>query len=91
MTTTLPLLMKELAVVLKEFVDARTADLEQRVAALEAKPYVSYKGVWKADGTYRPGDAATHHGALWICRAETTGEPSKDFVAWQLAVKRGAA
>ncbi|HXG54021.1 MAG TPA: hypothetical protein VNJ03_01460 [Vicinamibacterales bacterium] len=64
--------------------------LERRIKELEGKPHVKFTGVWKA-GAYQPGDAATHHGGLWICRAATSGEPSQDFVGWQLAVKRGDA
>ena len=70
---------------------AHVRSIEQRLAALEAKPSVKYCGVWKPGGAYAPGDAATHKGALWICKAATTGEPSKDFVGWQLALRKGGA
>jgi hypothetical protein len=63
------------------------APLKARIAALEAKPHVTFCGVWNEGTTYAPSDATTHHGGLWIGRAETVGEPSKDLVAWQLAVK----
>jgi hypothetical protein len=76
---------------IKKALDFRIGPLEQRVQALEAKPHVKFCGVWKANGTYGPGDAATHHGGLWICKVATAGEPSKDFVGWQLAVKKGSA
>jgi hypothetical protein len=33
---------------------------------------------------YEPGDAATHHGSLWICRASGATEPGVDFAGWQL-------
>jgi hypothetical protein len=65
--------------------------LEQRLAAVERKPHVKFTGVWKAGTSYTPGDAATYQGALWICKAPTPGEPSKDFHGWQLAVKSGGA
>lgn len=64
---------------------------ELRLATLESKPHVKFCGVWKSGQTYAPGDAATHHGGLWIAKTETAGEPSKDFAGWQLAVKRGGA
>jgi hypothetical protein len=64
--------------------------LETRVAAFEQKPHVKFCGVWKAGTTYSRGDAAVHQGSLWICKVATPGEPSKDFVGWQLAVKRGS-
>lgn len=69
----------------------RLDTLEQRVTALEGKPHVKFLGVWKAGESYGPGDAATHHGSLWICQAPQAGEPSKDFHGWTLAVKRGSA
>lgn len=65
------------------------ADLEERVKALEQKPFVKFCGIWKAGTAYGPGDAAVHQGGLWICKADTVGEPSKDLAGWQLAVKRG--
>jgi hypothetical protein len=71
--------------------DAKIAALERRVEALERKPFVKFCGVWKADRGFDPGDAVVHHGGLWICKAATSGEPSKDFDGWQLAVKRGSA
>jgi hypothetical protein len=69
--------------------DAHLRSLEQRLGALEQKPHVKYLGVWKAGAMYEPGDAATHGGSLWICKAATRGEPGKDFPGWTLAVKRG--
>jgi len=70
---------------------ARITALEQRLARLESKPHVKFCGVWTAGAQYAAGDAATHHGGLWIAKADTGGEPGKDFVGWQLAVKRGDA
>jgi hypothetical protein len=54
-------------------------------------PHVKFVGTWKTGTPYEPGDAAVHHGGLWICKVPTSGEPSKDFVGWQLAVKKGSA
>jgi hypothetical protein len=71
--------------------DERIAALETRLNAMERKPFVKFCGVWKSDRPFDPGDAVVHSGGLWICKAATTGEPSKDFVGWQLAVKRGSA
>jgi hypothetical protein len=70
---------------------ATIATLQTKLLALEAKPSVTFKGVWRAETAYTPGDAAIRHGSLWICTADTQGEPGKDFGAWTLAVKRGAA
>jgi hypothetical protein len=61
--------------------------LETRLSALEQKPFVKFVGVFEQGKSYVPGDAVTHSGGLWICRAETTGQPNQDFHAWKLAVK----
>jgi hypothetical protein len=61
--------------------------LEARVALLEQKPSVNFRGVFEPGKSYQPGDACTHSGGLWICRAETTGQPNQDFHGWTLAVK----
>jgi hypothetical protein len=76
-------------------VSAQIATLEARVNALEQsagagakKPYVKFCGTWKpSELAFDPGDAVVHHSALWICKAETKGEPGVDFVGWQLAIK----
>lgn len=68
-----------------------TAPLVARIEALEAKPHVKFCGVWKAGTAYAPGDAVTQKGGLWICKAETSGAPGVDYVAWVLAVKSGHA
>jgi hypothetical protein len=65
----------------------KIAALEARVALLEEKPSINFRGVFEAGKSYVPGDAVTCHGGLWICRAETVGPPSQDFVGWSLAVK----
>ncbi len=68
-------------------VEKALAALEQRIAGLEQKPFVKFAGTWQGERSYEPGAAVVHQGGLWICKAPTTGEPSKDFVSWQLAVK----
>jgi hypothetical protein len=70
---------------------AALVGLEKRIAQLEAKPTIKYCGTWTDGATYEKGDGVTHHGALWICKAQTAAEPSKDFAGWQLAVKKGQA
>ena len=70
--------------------NTRLDALEQRLAALEAKPSIKYCGTWAANGDYTVGDATTHKGSLWICKANhVQSEPGVDFVCWQLAVKKG--
>ena len=67
------------------------AQLEARIAKLETKPFVKFCGTFEGGKSYDPGDAVVHASALWICRASTSGTPSKDFVGWQLALKKGDA
>lgn len=66
----------------------RVTELEHRAGGGAPKPYVKFCGVWKpSELAFDPGDAVVHHSALWICKAETKGEPGVDFVGWQLAIK----
>lgn len=70
---------------------ARIATLEHDLAAFKAEPHLKYLGTWKRGTSYVPGNTVTHRGSLWTCRAETSGEPEKDFDGWQLSLKRGDA
>jgi hypothetical protein len=67
--------------------NARLDALESRLEALESKPDVKFCGVYESGRSYAPGDACTHSGGLWICKAATTGQPNHDYAGWQLAVK----
>lgn len=77
----------------------RLAEIERRLAALEAtvsgtplgvEALPTYRGVYRADQTYREGDFATDRGSLWYCRAAATStRPGDNPTAWQLAVKQG--
>jgi hypothetical protein len=74
---------------LRKGADERRA-LEERLAALEQKPSVKYRGVWAPGTMYAAGDAVTQQGSLWIARTNhLQSEPGVDFVGWTLAVKRG--
>ena len=87
---TLELLASAVATAIKEAVTpvaGRIAELETRLAALEAKPHVKFCGVYESGRAYTPGDACTHGGGLWICKAATTGQPNQDYAGWALAVK----
>ncbi len=63
--------------------------LEKRVADLEARPSLEYRGVWGAAEQYRNGNAVTHDGSMWIATAGTKGVRPGDGANWKLAVKRG--
>jgi hypothetical protein len=68
----------------------RTAGLEARIKTLESRPVLEYRGVWKADEDYRPGDLVTHGGSLHYCWAPVRGSRPGESDSWQLCVKRGA-
>lgn len=67
----------------------RLAALEQRLAGIEAKPHLKFCGTYQRGTTYTPGDAVVRDGSLWVCKAETSGAPTEDFVGWQQAVRKG--
>jgi hypothetical protein len=45
-------------------------------------------GTWNASTQFNDGDAATHDGSLWLCKASTRDRPGSS-AHWQLVVKRG--
>lgn len=64
-------------------------DFEKRLKALESRPVLSYRGVWKADQDYLAGNLVTHSGSMFHCHKQTREKPGESD-AWQLCVKRGA-
>lgn len=70
--------------------DVRIAALERRIADLEARPRMVYRGTWAPDAVYGIGEYATDHGSVWHCNAAAgTRERPGNSAAWTLAVKRG--
>ena len=64
--------------------------LMARIAALEARPTLQYRGVYDAAEEYSVGHFVTYDGSLWAAKISTRGvEPGNGELAWQLAVKRG--
>lgn len=96
----------ELAAATREFVERkiaeaisagaeRLAELERRVAELEARPSgIKWCGVWREtrqSGDPQSYDAAnlvTHGGSLWVSTTKTTERPGYG-PGWKLVVKRG--
>jgi hypothetical protein len=64
--------------------------LEAKIAALEAKPSVEYRGVHQTGTTYAEGNLITRSGSLWLALRETTQTPGQSG-DWRLVVKRGEA
>jgi hypothetical protein len=78
--------------ILAKLLVERLENLERRVAALEAKAVIEYRGVWEAGRQYGRGAAVTDHGALWICEHATSQRPGDGAEnGWRLAVKSGHA
>jgi hypothetical protein len=67
----------------------RVAELDDAVAALEARKSLFYAGVWEADESYEEGDFVTDRGSLWHANRATSARPGDGSGAWTLAVKRG--
>ncbi|WP_082953911.1 hypothetical protein [Mesorhizobium sp. AA23] len=73
----------------QHWMTARIAELEDRLKELEERSF-DYKGVWKADETYKRGHFVTHSGSLWHCELAGSGiVPGNGAAGWRLAVKRG--
>jgi len=63
----------------------RCVSLQQRVAELEARPQLDYRGIWTEGVDYVPGNLVTHRGTIWFCREATSAQPGGPD--WQLMVK----
>jgi len=81
-------LMGALAPVIHAHVEKVTAPLKARIAELEAKPEMKYRGIWTEKTIYPVGSFVTDGGSLWHCNARTHERPGT-CEGWTLAVKRG--
>lgn len=53
-------------------------------------PVMIYRGVFKSEGIYQPGDTVTWGGSLWHCDETTADKPGElGSKGWTLATKRG--
>lgn len=68
----------------------RSAELEERVLALEARANggMKFVGIWREGLGYEPGSVATHGGSMWHCDRTTTAKPGTS-ADWTLCVKHG--
>ena len=48
-----------------------------------------YRGYWRDGMTAKRGDAFTHDGSMWWTIRDTSEAPSKESLAWQVAVRKG--
>jgi hypothetical protein len=67
---------------------ATLAAMEARLKAVEQKPAMKYRGVWKSEARYDAGDITTDGGSMWHCNRSTMARPGTSG-DWTLAVKRG--
>jgi hypothetical protein len=70
--------------------NVRLDALEARIAGLEARPELEYRGSHASDQTYAAGNLVTRSGGLWLCLRSTTQTPGQSG-DWKLVVKRGDA
>jgi hypothetical protein len=63
--------------------------LEQRVADLEARPTMQFKGYWDCDTAYEAGDCVSRGGSMWIAKSANIGVNPGGAPQWALCVKRG--
>jgi hypothetical protein len=65
------------------------SDFGSRLRTLECRPRLLYRGVYRDDQHYEPGDAVTYGGSTWIAHEATQARPGDGATPWQLAVKAG--
>lgn len=68
----------------------RIAELERRIAELEARPALKHMGVHTENRAYLEGSLVTRAGGLWLATAPTSDVPGNSR-AWRLIVKQGRA
>ena len=73
-----------------KFVREKRIDLEDRVAALEARPPVPWQGVWDAEKQFTRNSFCSDRGAMWFAMADSKGvRPGSGDGVWKLCVKAG--
>ncbi len=74
---------------IRAHVDRRFADVDARLAAIEATG-LKYAGTWQRAGDYQRGAVVTDQGSAWVALKASAGERPGDVpAAWQLLVKAG--
>lgn len=68
----------------------RCAAIEARLAEIESRPSMAYRGVWDRGMEYHRGDVCTHQGSSWHCELDAaTGLQPGEGLGWKLMAKRG--
>ena len=81
-------LADRLAAGVRAYVGKVCGPLAARLATIEARGELVYRGTWTNGVLYRRGNFTTHGGSCWACLEDTRTAPPG--AAWQLAVKRGS-
>jgi hypothetical protein len=69
-------------------ISAMCISLARRVAMLEQRPALEYKGVWQSDVAYSTGAVVTRSGSMWTALISSRGlAPGQGNAGWQLCVK----
>jgi hypothetical protein len=70
---------------------ARVAERERLLAEVEARGYLSHKGIWDSGQAYPAGAVVTDHGSVWcaVTRCEAGERPSR-APGWRLMAKGDA-
>ncbi|MER9733043.1 hypothetical protein [Mesorhizobium sp. M0217] len=67
----------------------RCKALEARLAEIESRPQLEYRGVWKSTDAYRRGDLTTYDGSMWHAQVGSQGLVPGQGEGWRLCVKKG--
>jgi hypothetical protein len=68
--------------------DTRLADLEARLAAVEARSLAdSWKGIYIDGATYHRGDLTTRSGALWLSLTNDNNDTPAQSPTWKMLSK----
>jgi hypothetical protein len=81
-------LMAALARPIREHVERELEPLRKRIAELEARPAMPYKGVHQRAQKYSRGSVVTFRDSLWIALNDTSESEIPDSSTnWQLMLK----
>ena len=81
----------EMTPLIREHVGARMKPLEERIAELESRKSLEYRGTFRTDTEYGLNDLVTHSGQLWLCQQQGTRKKPGDADAWRLVSKTDLA
>ncbi|RUX24197.1 hypothetical protein EOA13_31380 [Mesorhizobium sp. M7A.F.Ca.US.011.01.1.1] len=71
------------------WLSARCKALEARLAEIESRPQLEYRGVWKSTDAYKRGDLTTYDGSMWHAQVGSQGLVPGQGEGWRLCVKKG--